>query len=44
MLSEARRQELAEELKKYFAEMDVHSAQGPPNDAGKVVRPGYRSQ
>ena len=48
-LSEERKQELVEQLKKYFAEVDARRKPGSPeeaedviNEAMKSVRPGYR--
>jgi hypothetical protein len=48
-LSEERKHELVEQLKKYFAEVDGRRKQGSPeeaedviNEAMKSVRPGYR--
>ena len=48
-LSEERKHELIEQLKKYFAEVDARRMPGSPeeaediiNEAMKSVRPGYR--
>jgi hypothetical protein len=48
-LSDERRHELAEQLKKYFAEVDARRKPGSPeeaddiiNEAMRSVRPGYR--
>jgi hypothetical protein len=48
-LSEERKRELAEELRKYFAEVDLRRGPGSPeeaediiNEAIRSVRPGYR--
>jgi hypothetical protein len=48
-LSEERKHELAEQLKKYFADVDVRRRPGSPeeaddiiNEAMRSVRPGYR--
>lgn len=48
-LSEERKQQLMEQLKKYFAEVDAHRKEGSPeeaeeiiNEAMRSVRPGYR--
>lgn len=48
-LSDQRRQELAEELTKYFAEVDARRQPGPPEEADEILteairssRPGYR--
>jgi hypothetical protein len=48
-LSDERKRELAEQLKKYFAEVDARRKPGSPEDADDVideairsVRPGYR--
>jgi len=48
-LSEERKQELVEQLKKYFAEVDAGRKPGSPeeaedviNEAMRSVRPGYR--
>lgn len=48
-LSEGRRQELLEQLQRYFAEVDARRQAGSPeeaeeviNEALKSVRPGYR--
>ena len=48
-LSEERKHELIEQLKKYFAEIDARRMPGSPeeaediiNEAMKSVRPGYR--
>ncbi len=48
-LSEERKHELVEQLKKYFAEVDARREPGSPveaddviNEAMKSVRPGYR--
>jgi len=49
-LSVERKQELLEQLKRYFDEVDAHRQAGSPqeaeeiiNEAMKSVRPGYRS-
>ncbi len=49
-LSEQRKQELVEQLKKYFSEVDARRKPGSPeeaedviNEAMRSVRPGYRS-
>jgi ribosome recycling factor len=48
-LSEERRQQLAEELRKYFAEVDARRQSGSETEAEEIlteamrsVRPGYR--
>jgi len=49
-LSDERKRELVEQLKKYFAEVDARRQPGSPeeaeeiiNEAMRSVRPGYRS-
>ncbi len=48
-LSDERRRELTEQLKRYFAEVDARRAPGSPQDANDIIaeairsiRPGYR--
>ena len=50
-LSDERRREISEELKKYFSEVDAGRKPGPPEEAEQVLtdairssRPGYRTR